>query len=100
MNQIRSSLGICPQSNLLFDELTVEEHLDFYCRLKHTDLTNEEISREVKMMVKKLDLKDKFKVEACNLSGGMKRKLSVSLLTLCTPKFLKFVKCPLTGDNG
>ncbi|CAG2180984.1 unnamed protein product, partial [Oppiella nova] len=27
MDQIRSSLGICPQFDVLFDELTVEEHL-------------------------------------------------------------------------
>ncbi|XP_027203135.2 phospholipid-transporting ATPase ABCA3-like [Dermatophagoides pteronyssinus] len=79
MNRIRSSLGICPQSNLLFDELTVEEHLDFYCRLKHTNLTNEQIKHEIKQMVKKLDLKDKFHVQANCLSGGMKRKLSVGI---------------------
>ena len=28
------SLGICPQHDVLFDTLTVEEHLKFFCRLK------------------------------------------------------------------
>lgn len=31
MAQIRTSLGLCPQQNLLFDYLTVSEHLYFYC---------------------------------------------------------------------
>lgn len=31
MVQIRKSLGVCPQQNLLFNYLTVSEHLYFYC---------------------------------------------------------------------
>ena len=34
IDQIRRSLGICPQHNLLFDRLTVYEHLIFFCMLK------------------------------------------------------------------
>ena len=34
MDQIRHSLGICPQHNVLFDRLTVREHLGFFLRLK------------------------------------------------------------------
>ncbi len=35
MEEIRKSLGMCPQHNVLFDKLTVEEHLWFYSRLKN-----------------------------------------------------------------
>ena len=34
MDQIRKSLGVCPQHNILFDQLTVSEHLRFFLRLK------------------------------------------------------------------
>ena len=34
MELIRQGLGMCPQHNVLFDKLTVEEHLWFYARLK------------------------------------------------------------------
>lgn len=34
MDQIRRNLGICPQHNVLFDRLTVSEHLSFFLRLK------------------------------------------------------------------
>jgi len=30
---VRSSLGICPQHDVLFDELTVKEHLYFFCKV-------------------------------------------------------------------
>ena len=34
MDSIRESLGLCPQHNVLFDRLTVKEHLDFFISLK------------------------------------------------------------------
>ena len=34
MDQIRHNLGICPQHNVLFDRLTVLEHLKFFARIK------------------------------------------------------------------
>ena len=34
MDQIRQSLGICPQHNVLFDRLTVSEHLKLFAILK------------------------------------------------------------------
>jgi ATP-binding cassette subfamily A (ABC1) protein 3 len=76
IESVRSSLGICPQFDVLFDELTVEEHLMFYCKLKNVNdqkIVEEEITR----MIELLGLKDKRKSQAQTLSGGMKRKLSV-----------------------
>lgn len=34
MDRIRESLGLCPQHNVLFDKLTVREHLKFFINLK------------------------------------------------------------------
>ena len=34
IDKIRTSLGICPQHNILFDRLTLSEHLAFFLRLK------------------------------------------------------------------
>lgn len=34
MDTIRESLGLCPQHNVLFDRLTVQEHLEFFTALK------------------------------------------------------------------
>ena len=34
MESIKQSLGLCPQHNILYDRLTVREHLNFFARLK------------------------------------------------------------------
>ena len=33
INNVRSSLGLCPQHDILFDNLTVEEHLYFFAKV-------------------------------------------------------------------
>ncbi|XP_055909470.1 phospholipid-transporting ATPase ABCA1-like isoform X2 [Eupeodes corollae] len=71
----RMSLGICPQHNILFDDLTVRDHLIFYSRLK--GLKGEELEAEVSRYIKKIELENKANVASSKLSGGMKRKLSV-----------------------
>lgn len=43
---VRQSLGLCPQHNILFDTLTIKEHLEFYAKLK--GCPSDEISEEVK----------------------------------------------------
>ncbi|CRK87607.1 CLUMA_CG001403, isoform A [Clunio marinus] len=81
IDEARKSLGICPQHNILFDELTVKEHLEFFIRLKGVkgkEVVNEEIQRYINL----LDLKDKCDAQSQTLSGGMKRKLSIGI-ALC-----------------
>ena len=34
MDEVRKSLGLCLQQNVLYDDLTIEDHLKFYCRIK------------------------------------------------------------------
>ncbi|XP_036272663.1 ATP-binding cassette sub-family A member 2 isoform X2 [Pipistrellus kuhlii] len=77
MDEIRKNLGMCPQHNVLFDRLTVEEHLWFYSRLK--GMAQEEIRKETDKMIEDLELSNKRHSLVQTLSGGMKRKLSVAI---------------------
>ncbi|XP_039714844.1 ATP-binding cassette sub-family A member 2 isoform X2 [Pteropus medius] len=77
MGEIRKNLGMCPQHNVLFDRLTVEEHLWFYSRLK--SMAQEEIRKEMDKMIEDLELSNKRHSLVQTLSGGMKRKLSVAI---------------------
>ena len=46
IESVRMFLGLCPQHDVLFDLMTVQEHCWFYARLK--GMTNEgEIKKEV-----------------------------------------------------
>ncbi|XP_061107852.1 phospholipid-transporting ATPase ABCA1-like [Conger conger] len=77
MDSIRKHLGMCPQHNVLFNELTVEEHIYFYARLKGR--SSKEVKSEMDQMIKDVGLPHKRKELAKNLSGGMQRKLSVAI---------------------
>lgn len=57
---VRKSLGICPQHNILFDDLTVEEHIYFFCKLK--GLAKDEIKEEISKFLKILELEPKVKI--------------------------------------
>ncbi|KAM9324762.1 retinal-specific phospholipid-transporting ATPase ABCA4 [Gastrophryne carolinensis] len=74
---IRQSLGMCPQHNVLFRHLTVEEHIMFYAQLKGR--SKRQAERELEMMLEDIGIPQKRNEEVQNLSGGMQRKLSVAM---------------------
>uniref|UniRef100_A0A8D2MJU0 P-type phospholipid transporter n=1 Tax=Zonotrichia albicollis TaxID=44394 RepID=A0A8D2MJU0_ZONAL len=77
LSTIRQNLGVCPQHNVLFDLLTVEEHIWFYARLK--GLPEKKVKEEMDQMATDVGLPHKLKARTSKLSGGMQRKLSVAL---------------------
>lgn len=74
---VRNSLGLCPQHNILFDTMTVTEHLDFFASLK--GCPKSAIKQEVENMIVTLGLETKRDSFSSTLSGGQKRKLSVGI---------------------
>ncbi|XP_012735452.2 phospholipid-transporting ATPase ABCA1 isoform X1 [Fundulus heteroclitus] len=77
MDIIRKTLGVCPQHNVLFDMLTVEEHVWFYGCLK--GLSEEKVMAEMSGLLEDVGLSHKRHEQTKNLSGGMQRKLSVAI---------------------
>ncbi|XP_032883716.1 retinal-specific phospholipid-transporting ATPase ABCA4 [Amblyraja radiata] len=77
INAIRQDMGICPQHNILFNNLTVAEHILFYTQLKGQAV--DEAEKQTEVMLDEIGLTHKRDELAQNLSGGMKRKLSVAL---------------------
>lgn len=75
--QARRSIGLCPQENIIFNELNVYQHLHLFGMLK--DYPTELLDAEVKKLIDLLKLSDKKNVLATKLSGGMKRKLSLGI---------------------
>jgi ATP-binding cassette subfamily A (ABC1) protein 3 len=72
---VRRVLGVCPQYNVLFDRLTVAEHMYFFCRLKDAVYSQHESDT----LLESMDIDKKATSRAGTLSGGMKRKLSVAI---------------------
>ncbi|XP_043833750.1 phospholipid-transporting ATPase ABCA7 isoform X2 [Dromiciops gliroides] len=74
---VHQSLGLCPQHNVLFDILTVEEHIWFYGRLK--GLSQAAVGQELPRLLQDVGLPHKRQEQTRHLSGGMQRKLSVAI---------------------
>lgn len=91
---VRSSLGLCPQFDVLFDTLTVAEHIFFFCRLK--GLSKAAARHEVAAYVKEIDLENKTNAQARTLSGGQKRALSC-VIALCGGSKVVVLDEPTSG---
>uniref|UniRef100_A0A4W3HEH5 ATP-binding cassette, sub-family A (ABC1), member 4a n=1 Tax=Callorhinchus milii TaxID=7868 RepID=A0A4W3HEH5_CALMI len=77
IDAIRQNIGMCPQYNVLFNHLTVAEHILFYTQLKGQTL--EEAQKQMEVMLDEIGLPHKRDEIVQNLSGGMQRKLSVAI---------------------
>ncbi|KAH8259580.1 hypothetical protein KR026_006995, partial [Drosophila bipectinata] len=75
-SQARRCMGVCPQSNVLFSELSVASHIRLFARLR--GMKGPAVKEEVKKYLEKLNLKDKKHVAAKKLSGGTQRRLNVA----------------------
>jgi len=77
MSDIRRNLGVCPQHDVLFPTLTVQEHLVMFGCFK--GITGKALYAAVDKMILVVGLTEKRSEYAKNLSGGQKRKLSVAI---------------------
>lgn len=71
-------LGIAPQKNVLWDELTVQEHIWIFNHLKSAGKHDEKAT--IRDLIKAVDLDRKLKAKAKTLSGGQKRKLQLGMM--------------------
>uniref|UniRef100_A0A4X2M5U5 ABC transporter domain-containing protein n=1 Tax=Vombatus ursinus TaxID=29139 RepID=A0A4X2M5U5_VOMUR len=86
MVHIRKSLGICPQYDVLYDKMTVSEHLFFYAQLK--GLPKKKCSEEVSHILGILEMENKRHTLSKSLSRGMKRKVSIGIALIADSKVL------------
>ncbi len=71
MDSIRKFMGVCPQHDILFENLTVKEHLEMFATFK--GMKSEDIDNEVKKLIEDVDLVEKTDYLSSTLSGGQKR---------------------------
>lgn len=92
--RVYNSIGICPQHEILWPDLTVEEHLLFYCRLKGTEIKSEK--EVVSKCLEEVELLGERGKRTAELSGGQKRRLCVAIALVGRPAVV-FLDEPTTG---
>lgn len=80
--EVRRSLGYMPQHSGLHVDLTVQETLGFYCKVKRAD-TDRALD-----LLENVKLSHKLNSRVNELSGGMRQRLSFVVALLADPKLL------------
>jgi len=86
MEGVRSKLGVCPQHDVLFASLSVEEHILLFAELKGYSATN--ANTEMNALTAQFHLSDRKDHLGSQLSGGQKRKLSVAIAVCGGSRFV------------
>ncbi|CAG8514994.1 1192_t:CDS:2 [Acaulospora morrowiae] len=94
MGSIRNIMGVCPQHDILFNDLTAREHIELYAGIKNISPT--EIEKLVNERLTAVRLNKVANKPAGSYSGGMKRRLSMLISTIGDPKII-FMDEPTTG---
>ncbi|KAF1333137.1 Atp-binding protein, partial [Globisporangium splendens] len=93
-NELRRIIGICPQHDVLFNDLTVEEHLRLFGTMKN--VAPHRLQQDVDNIIEDVGLTETRHVKSKELSGGQKRKLSVAIAFIGDSK-LVFLDEPTSG---
>jgi len=83
--EARRRVGFCPQFDVLFERLTVEEHLYFYGIVKGA---RAELKQEIEDLLVQSGLDVHRRKLSKALSGGYKRKLSLAIAMIAKSKVL------------
>jgi ABC-type branched-subunit amino acid transport system ATPase component len=95
MGSIRRLLGVCPQHDVLFPQLTVRQHLVLFSALKGVPAAD--VAAEVQAKINLVGLTEKDGTQSRALSGGQRRKLSVAIALLGSSSKAVFLDEPTSG---
>ncbi|XP_078284172.1 uncharacterized protein LOC144609539 [Rhinoraja longicauda] len=79
LSVIREELGVCLQHDVLFERLTVHEHLMLYGVIKAPQWTKQKLLEEVNIVLDNAGIRQYQNKRVNTLSGGTKRKLSLAI---------------------
>lgn len=94
-SQVYRHVGVCPQQEILWADLTAEEHLLFYARLKGVEPKDEQ--DVVKKCLEQVELIPERRKLSKELSGGQRRRLGIAIAPVGQPAIV-FLDEPTTGS--
>ncbi|CAF3603781.1 unnamed protein product [Rotaria socialis] len=86
IQEVRKMIGFCPQYDILYDQLTVREHLTLVSEMRQ--IRRKDVNQSIDYILDLIGLVDHQHTWAKNLSGGMKRRLSIGISLVGDSKVL------------
>ena len=94
ISEIQRMIGLVPQFDILWGELTAREHLDLFAKLR--GIPQSQIPALIKEKLIEVNLENVADSVVRTYSGGMKRRLSVAIGGIGNPKII-IMDEPTTG---
>merc|ERR1711871_997170 len=94
LRQIYDVMGICPQFDICWPDISVAEHVALYARIK--GVVESHVTPSVTKILQEVGLEEAKSVLSKDLSGGMRRRLSLAMALVGDPQVV-FLDEPTTG---
>jgi phospholipid/cholesterol/gamma-HCH transport system ATP-binding protein len=88
MMRVRKKIGMVFQEGALFDSLSVYDNVAY--RLHEQSVPEDEVEREVRRMLRFVNLEDAIEKMPAELSGGMRRRVGIARALIGDPKIVLF----------
>ena len=95
LNETRKKMAMLFQGSALLDSLNVYQNVALPL-IEHTDLSEDEILKEVKEKLELVGLKNVLTKMPSELSGGMKKRVALARAIILKPKYIIYDE-PTTG---
>jgi phospholipid/cholesterol/gamma-HCH transport system ATP-binding protein len=96
LGTLRNKIGFLFQSGALYDSMTVKQNLEFPLRRTKKGLAQKEMDEKIREVLDHVGLSDTLDKMPSQLSGGMRKRISLARTIVVDPKILLYDE-PTTG---